>query len=248
MRCKDKQVWGAVDWIDERSLGSRSLSQVLSFLENGKIEEAVLVCKQQGRKRRFLDPSGNTVLELELPFWSANFQESEWPIEGRDAFFLFRAGSSALGLCEDAVFVDHKCFQRYVVRGKGKAQASHLKTKGKSRYGSRLRLQNFDRLIHESIGRLLNWEAEGPLQRVFYSCPDRLFSDLRASNPPFPFAKEDPRLRRLPIHVHEPRWEELKRVKAWTERGWMGYSKTALQYPELISRIEFLVEEGEGKC
>ena len=36
--------------------------------------------------------------------------------------------------------VRHKVFKRYVVRGRGRAQPTHLKSKGKSRYGSRLRL------------------------------------------------------------------------------------------------------------
>ncbi len=237
--------WGATTWVEERPLSSMALEDVLFFL-NSKVENQLgLSSREQGRKRRILDAAGETLLELELPFWSQNFEVGEWPIQGRDVFFLFRAGSAALGLCEDRVLVEHKCFQRYVVRGKGKAQPSHLRTKGKSRYGSRLRLQNFDRLIEESIERLRCWAEDGPLHRVFLSCPERLLSDLLAANPPFPIDKADPRLRRLPIHVHEPRFAELERVRAWTQQGWLRYGPSSLQHPDLIGRVGFLLEIAE---
>jgi hypothetical protein len=182
------------------------------------------------------------LLEIELPFWSQNFGEDEWPIRGRDAFFLFRAGSAALGLCDAGILIDHKCFQRYVVRGRGRAQQSHLKTKGKSRYGSRLRLQNFERLQKESIQRLWTWDEEEKLDRVFLSCPERLFSDLLSGNPPFPLAKDDGRLRRLPIHVHEPRFAELARVLEWASMGSIRYSSTALKHPHFLGRLGLLLE------
>ncbi len=245
MQEEDNRPWEAVNWMEERSVDRMGLEDVLFFLGFRVDYELGLSCRDQGRKRRLLDAAGKTILEVELPFWSQNFEVGEWPIEGRDAFFLFRAGSAALGLCEMSVLVEHKCFQRYVVRGQGKAQPSHLKTKGKSRYGSRLRLQNFDRLKRESIERLCGWEEEGRLNRVFLSCPDRLFSDLLSADPPFPLSKGDPRLRRLPIHVHEPRLAELERVHAWAEHGWLRYAPTSLQHPDLVGRIEFLLENSE---
>lgn len=46
---------------------------------------------------------------------------------------LVRAGAFALGLWDDDELVQHKAKKRYVTRGKGKAQLTHLKTRGKSR-------------------------------------------------------------------------------------------------------------------
>ena len=61
---------------------------------------------------------------------------------GLHAVLLIQAGACALGLWRDEELLEHKAFKAYVVRGRGRAQPTHLKTRGKSRYGSRLRLQN----------------------------------------------------------------------------------------------------------
>ena len=50
--------------------------------------------------------------------------------------------SIATRLWRDDELVAHKVVKKYVVRGRGRAQPLHLKTRGKSRYGSRLRLAN----------------------------------------------------------------------------------------------------------
>ena len=51
---------------------------------------------------------------------------------------------------DDGEIVHTKSIKKYVVRGRGRAQPTHLATKGKSRYGSRLRLQK------ASVGAQLN--------------------------------------------------------------------------------------------
>jgi hypothetical protein len=37
--------------------------------------------------------------------------------------------------------------------------------------------------------------------------------------PPPPFARDDPALQRLPLHVHRPDFDELLRVRVWLEHG-----------------------------
>lgn len=131
---------------------------------------------------------------------------------GRDLVLLVRAGAASLGLWVGGDLAAHKVFKRYVVRGNGRAQPAYLKTKGKSRYGSRLRLQNAERLLDEVVERVAEWQAEdGGFDAAFVSCPIRTWAELgpRLSLAPV----------RIPFHVHEPDHAELLRVRWELERG-----------------------------
>ena len=135
---------------------------------------------------------------------------------------LLRAGAMAFGCWRGDDFLQHKAVRKYVVRGSGKAQSTHLKTRGKSRYGSRLRLQNWRGLLAETNERVSDCAAQfGPFQRIFYGVPVRVFSELFAADPAPCFSRDAPELQRLPMHVHRPDFDELLRVRAWLERGRM---------------------------
>lgn len=139
---------------------------------------------------------------------------------GVQVVLLVRAGAVALGCWEGDELVEHKAMRKYVVRGHGRAQATHLKTRGKSRYGSRLRLQNWRRLLGECNERLAEvWQRCGEPDRVFWSAPVRVWADLLAAEPAPPFAREATALQRLPLHVHRPDFDELLRVRGWLEHG-----------------------------
>lgn len=133
---------------------------------------------------------------------------------------LLQAGAMAFGCWRGEQLLQHKAVRKYVVRGNGRAQATHLKTRGKSRYGSRLRLQNWKSLLCETNERVADCEAQfGPFDRVLFSVPVRVWSDLFEVDPRPPFAREDARLQRLPLHVHRPDHEELLRVYAAVRFG-----------------------------
>lgn len=139
---------------------------------------------------------------------------------GRYAVLLMQAGAAALGLFEDGALLDHKALKRYVVRGKGRAQPTHLKTRGKSRFGSRLRLRNAERLLTDVNERLgAWWQDDEPPERLFVSCPVRLFADLCRTEPGPPVGVEDPRRVHIPIDVHVPTHAELVRVHRSISRG-----------------------------
>ena len=124
---------------------------------------------------------------------------------------LLQAGAVSMGLFEDGEALSTKSFKKYVVRGKGRAQPIHLETKGKSRYGSRLRLQNAKRLLEETNERLIEWEEEyGPSELVFYNSPVRLWADLFATKPPPPFDAEAPV--RIPLDLPRPTTSLLLRT------------------------------------
>jgi len=136
---------------------------------------------------------------------------------GQGVVVLVRAGATALGVWKDGELLGHKVIKRYVVRGKGKAQPMHLKTKGKSRYGSRLRLQGYKAQLEETIGRLSEWREEyGKPDQFLLSCGKRLLGDLRQMDPPLP---ADPEPVRIPFEVRESSFEELLRIRKRTEWG-----------------------------
>lgn len=133
---------------------------------------------------------------------------------------LLQAGAMALGCWDGEQLIAHKASRRYVVRGNGKAQMLHQKTRGKSRYGSRLRLQNWKRLLVETNERLHELEsAHGPFDRVFLGAPVRLWTELFTATPSPPFGRDDDRLQRVPMHVHRPDFQELLRVHRWLGHG-----------------------------
>ena len=138
----------------------------------------------------------------------------------RHVVLLLQAGAMAIGYWDGSDLVRHKAVRRYVVRGHGKAQHLHAKTRGKSRYGSRLRLQNWKRLLSETKERLHDWFGEfGAPERIFHSVPVRTWSDLFAAEPAPPFARDDATLQRVPMHVHRPDFAELRRVHGWLLYG-----------------------------
>jgi hypothetical protein len=138
----------------------------------------------------------------------------------RHVVLLLQAGAMAVGYWDGDELLHHKAVRRYVVRGHGKAQSLHRKTRGKSRYGSRLRLQNWQRLLVETNQRLADyWHEYGEPERVFVAVPVRAFSDLVAVDPAPPFRRDDAKVQRVPMHVHRPDFTELLRVHGWLAHG-----------------------------
>ena len=137
---------------------------------------------------------------------------------GSHCVIVMQAGAAALGRFERAEPIATKTLKRYVVRGKGRAQPLHLKTRGKSRYGSRLRLANARRLLEEVNEKLIEWHAEhGPAERVFYSCPVRLWADLFEATPAPPFDRAS--AVRIPRDLPKPTIEVLLRAARSLEYG-----------------------------
>lgn len=126
---------------------------------------------------------------------------------------LCQAGATALGYFRGGEPLATKSFKRYVVRGKGRAQPTHLKSKGKSRYGARLRLQNAKSQLAETNERLHGmWAEFGPPRDVFVSAPKRLWADLCRADPPPPDLEGASRLHRVRRDVRVPTTAELLRV------------------------------------
>lgn len=188
--------------------------------------ERRLVLDESGRSYVAEDPDGRTVVRFEVPRLMPALgrdvdhylRDSDAP--GRHVVLLVQAGATAIGLWEDDDLIAHKVISKYVVRGKGRAQPTYLATKGKSRYGSRLRLRNARAQLVQTNQKLLEfWQRHGAPRLVHYSVPVRTWPELFRADPSPPFGQRDSLLLKIPLDVHVPGFEELKRVRARLARG-----------------------------
>lgn len=126
---------------------------------------------------------------------------------------LLRAnGNASIGYFEHGKLLNHKVIRKYMVRQKqGKSQIKHLKTRGKSRAGSRVRLEQTVEFAEEINQKLLDWETEDA-ERILVSSSIDIWNLLFKVDVSPPFSKRDERLRKIPYHIHTPNFAELKKV------------------------------------
>ncbi|WP_224743991.1 hypothetical protein [Pontibacter aquaedesilientis] len=133
---------------------------------------------------------------------------------------LIQSGSCALGYFENGRCLDHKVFRSYMVRKKqGKSQIKYLKTKGKSRAGSRVRLGETLEFFENINGRLQEYFEEHEVQRIAISCSKTLIPYLFNSKVRTPFTKDDPRLYKIPKHIHTPIYDVLLDTNRFLQCG-----------------------------
>jgi Bacteroidetes VLRF1 release factor len=176
-----------------------------------------LYLERDGRWFESADRSTRVVVPLVAPIPSGCRGVDEYlaavpVVLGRHLVILMQAGAVALGVFDLGEVVATKAFKRYVVRGTGRAQPTHLATKGKSRYGSRLRLQNATRLLEETNEKLGEWRREiGDWEAIFVSCPVKLWPSLWEVEPAPPFER-DRKVVRIPKDLPRPTTEVLLRT------------------------------------
>lgn len=182
------------------------------------------------------DPRSAESCRIELPLVLGTMRPGESVTEyarrcpsslGLELVVLARAGAFALGLWENDMLLRHKVDKRYVVRGNGRAQPTYLESKGKSRFGSRLRLQNARALLRDTHARIASWQREcGRFERVFHAAPVRLWADFLAAAPGVPFESDAPRVR-IPVDFGAPGYSELLRV-----RRLLTHARVTIEHPE----------------
>lgn len=124
---------------------------------------------------------------------------------------LVQAGHAALGVGRGQELIESKVIRKYMVRKtQGKSQLSYLESKGKSRLGSRIRLQQSKIFFHELDRLIEGWEKNEKIDVIFLSCSAKL-KGVWAEHGGM-FDKADSRLRKVPLDVHRPNHGELVRV------------------------------------
>ncbi|GGK81100.1 hypothetical protein ACD591_10315 [Rufibacter glacialis] len=169
------------------------------------------------------DAQGNeqVVFRLPLPFSALNAQlepVQEDPVQY--VILLIQAGNCALGYFEDGVNLHHKVFRSYMVRKKqGKSQIKYLKTKGKSRAGSRVRLGETAEFFENINGRLQEYFAHYQIHRIALSCSKTLLPYLFDAKVAPPFQKRDERILKIPKHIHTPIYEVMMNANRFLLKG-----------------------------
>lgn len=185
------------------------------------IESSPIPTEYDPEKHRLtlLDEMGNEAVHFLLPLtilYPGIAQEK--PVHY--VMLLIQAGNSALGYFEDGRCLDHKVFRSYMVRKKqGKSQIKYLKTKGKSRAGSRVRLGETEEFFANINGRLQLYFQQHRIDRIAISCSKTLLPYLYTGSVPTPFDKRDPRLYKIPKHIHTPIYEVLLDANRFLQRG-----------------------------
>ena len=139
---------------------------------------------------------------------------------------LIQSGSCAMGYFENGVNLHHKVFRAYMVRMKqGKSQIKHLKTKGKSRAGSRVRLGETVEFFENINERLQEYFAQHQVHRIALSCSKILIPYLFNAKVPTPFDKRDERIFKIPKHIHLPIYDVLLDTHKFLLKGELIYEE-----------------------
>ncbi len=124
---------------------------------------------------------------------------------------IVQSGGAVMGLVEEGELTYHKVFRGYLIRKKqGKSQLKHLKTKGKSRAGSRVRLSSTFSFLDDICQKLQDVFLETELERIVFHCSDLLRPHFFERNKCFD--KNDERLFPLGVNVDAPSYEFLERL------------------------------------
>lgn len=133
---------------------------------------------------------------------------------------LVQSGSASVGVFEHEKCLSHKVFSSYMVRKKqGKSQIKHLKTKGKSRAGSRMRLASGAEMFDNVNDRLQRHFDEHDFDRIAFSCSKILLPHLFGAKVEPPFDKKDSRIYKIPKHLHQPNFEVMLGMQRFLNLG-----------------------------
>ncbi|MFC5272328.1 hypothetical protein [Adhaeribacter terreus] len=203
---------------------NRFLSRETSLQVLARIQKENFLYEYDPEKHRLilLDEAQNERLVFRLPISipapdkALNTQEK--PVHY--VILLVQSGSCAIGYFENGKNLDHKVFRAYMVRKKrGVSQIKHLKTKGKSRAGSRVRLAETEEFFDHINERLQTYFSEYKIDRVAISLPKILMPYFYNSDIKTPFDKNDPRLFKIPKHIHTPIYEVLLDTNCFLQKG-----------------------------
>lgn len=159
-------------------------------------------------------------LPIVIPPLTTATSLSSWDSTQHYVILLIQSGNCALGYFEDGENLDHKVYRSYMVRKKqGVSQIKYLKTKGKSRAGSRVRLGETAEFFENINGRLQTYFQEHEVHRIAISCSKTLQPYLYNSSVATPFDKQDERLFKIPKHIHTPIYEVMMDANKFLQKG-----------------------------
>ena len=191
------------------------------------LAQALLIVDQadeKGWEIRYLPEKHQLLLEnkvswlakLFLPWTMTWLPEGKFQVQ-EDVHYcltLVRAGQASLGYFHQGKLLDHKVIRGYLVRQKqGKSQFKYLKTKGKSRAGSRIRLEETLVFFKEINERLQVYAKQYPLNFWWLGCAKTMWPLLFDGEVKPPFTSKSPELIELPYPFAKGSYEELQELE-----------------------------------
>jgi hypothetical protein len=178
-------------------------------------------------KINITDKLGNGVIDFRLPLVVSpgidGYKEAD---QLNYIIVLIQSGNCALGYYENGINIDHKVFRSYMIRKKqGKSQIKYLKTRGKSKAGSRVRLGETIEFFENINERLNEYFEEYTVDRIAISCSKILVPYLFNSKVKTPFDKRDPRIYKIPRHIHTPIYEVMADTNKYLLKGELIYEE-----------------------
>lgn len=184
--------------------------QIIPYISNWELKNHILYRENDFEK-----------IELILPLWlnekTENISLKDYllqipPCLPDYLILLIQAGSAVIGQYEDGKLINHKVIKKYMIRAsQGKAQLKHLNSKGKSKLGSRIRLAQTKGFFEEINEKIQEWETDY-VPYIFYSASIDCWNLLFESKILPTFEKKDERLKKIPLLIHTPDFEELIKI------------------------------------
>jgi Bacteroidetes VLRF1 release factor len=206
--------------------------QTLGFLNEKLLDNSITVECDSEKHKIIGSRNYEKIFELKLPlpFPITNDDESvESYLRRINGSFppymivMIQADYCAAGYFENGEVVQHKALRTYMTRKKnGRNQLTYLSGGGRGgTSGGQLRLQN---ALHffEDINETLNeWSKTTKPERIFYSCPIKMWQYLFNGKAKCFFDKKDTRLHKIPLDVGTPNFEEMMRVNRKISFGYL---------------------------
>jgi len=182
---------------------------------------------EQDKHRVVFETKKETCAYLRLPinfFWDTTHNSTAHTTHKNYLIIIIESGSAALAYCENDQIIEHKMVKAYMVRKKqGKSQIKHLKTKGKSKAGSRVRLANTEHFFEEIQEMITVWLNYLDIETIALSCSKTLSPYLFTDS--FLLDRKDKRILKIPRHIPEVNFENLLEVHQFLIAGELRFTE-----------------------
>ncbi len=211
--CKDSQATGFTMKIPQTQVLSDD--QALQLLKIAELKGWQIHYVPDKHQLLFENESG-WLAKLYLP-WTQTWLPESGVSLAEDVHYcitLVRAGQAAVGYFHQGILLDHKVFRGYLVRQKqGMSQFKYLKTKGKSRAGSRIRLEETLVFFKEINERLQVYAKQYPLNFWGLGSAKTMWPLLFDGEVKPPFTSKSSELIELPYPFAKGSYEELQALE-----------------------------------
>lgn len=210
---------------------------VSEWSEDYQLEKHQIAYSLPGGERLFV----RLPIQVPYPYRSMHHNNTLY----QHIIILIESGLAAVGYFENGENIHHKVFRAYMVRKKqGKSQIKYLKTKGKSRAGSRVRLAETMEFFTSIRERVNTYMDTYRIDRIAISCSLTLWPYFFGGKGDLLFSKDDPRVYKVPMHVPDCTYDNLLKVNDFLIRGELKYT---LELNNQIESILHLVSDTGDK-